>query len=295
MHTIDIEVFPIARTALDVLRVKEWLSHVGAKEFELPSVTDCEALIGLGSKRCYKSFELGLNPNVTKIRKDWTVYLDNILKSGHGSVLEHATWTWAIEGVSRVFTGEMNRHRAGVSISEGSMRYIRFDDIAFWMPKSIEGGDAGVVEKMYQWNDHQTLKEIIEIEKSEPEMSLEKKKAVTRAIFLRAFKQMENNYTLLCQLWEEEIAPGSKFSQKKQLTSMFRRIIGMGVATGGIWTMNIRALRHIIALRSHPAAEEEIAYVMGKIGKTMVEEETRLFGDFEQDSYGFWVPRYPKV
>ena len=70
----------------------------------------------MAAKRCYMSFEAGLNPNVTRVRKDLTEYLDNVLKSGHGSVLEHATYTFAIENVSRVFTGELNRHRAGVGI-----------------------------------------------------------------------------------------------------------------------------------------------------------------------------------
>jgi hypothetical protein len=39
---------------------------------------------------CYRSWEPGLNPNVTKIRRDRKAYFDNILKSGHGSILEHA-------------------------------------------------------------------------------------------------------------------------------------------------------------------------------------------------------------
>ena len=73
-------------------------------------------------------------------------------------------------------------------------------------------------------------------------------------------------------------------------------IIGMGVATGGTWTMNTRALRHILALRSSPHAEEEIAYVMSLIGKHIVDNEPALFGDFTRDeATGAWVPRNVKV
>jgi thymidylate synthase (FAD) len=140
MNYQEISVHCIARTSIDATAVYEWLEKIGASSFELPDdiATDAELVVGVAAKRCYKSFEPGLNPNVTKVREDWAEYLDNILKSGHGSVIEHASWTWAIENCTRVFTAEMNRHRAGVAISEGSLRYIRFQDgpIPFWLPLS---------------------------------------------------------------------------------------------------------------------------------------------------------------
>lgn len=84
------------------------LNYLGTKDGLTPYMTGAEAIIG---RRCYMSFEKQggggfANPNISKILADWGEYFDNILKS----VLEHATWTWAIEGCSRVFTGEMNRH-----------------------------------------------------------------------------------------------------------------------------------------------------------------------------------------
>jgi len=192
-------------------------------------------------------------------------YLDNILRSGHGSVLEHSVYTFAIEGVSRVFTAEMNRHRAGVAISEASLRYIRFDDIPFWMPHSL-------------------------LDQKEDSKSTVFKKDKSRRLFARAFLQMEDNYKELCDIWKEELAPDSSFKYKKQITSMMRRIIGMGVATGGVWTMNIRALRHIIAMRATEAAEEEICLVAGKIAKIMIESEPMLFCDWKQTEDKFWTP-----
>ena len=58
-------------------------------------------LIALAGKRCYLSFEPGLNKNVNKIREDYAVYFDNILASGHGSVCEHSVFSFAIENVTR--------------------------------------------------------------------------------------------------------------------------------------------------------------------------------------------------
>jgi thymidylate synthase (FAD) len=222
------------------------------------------------------SFETGLNPNITRVRKIWHEYLSNILASGHGSVTEHASWTFAIEGVSRVFTGEMNRHRVGVAISEGSMRFIRFDDIGFWMPTSLARGN-------------QTLRL-----GSLSDEDFEDKKTKTRQIFESGFREMEYNYKQMCSIWGIEDL--KDFGIKKKLTSLFRRLIGMGVATGGTWTMNVRALRHILAMRTSPHAEEEIALVMGMIGKWIVESEPDLFGDFALDaSTGAWIPKNAKI
>lgn len=147
MRNVEIEFFLLSQTRVNPEAVRKWLEFLGVSEkysdnlWELmdpcgecglaseENITDPALLIALAAKRCYKSFEPSLNPNVTKVRQDWTEYLDNVLKSRHGSVCEHATYSFAIENVSRVFTGEMNRHRAGVAVSEASMRFIRYDDI----------------------------------------------------------------------------------------------------------------------------------------------------------------------
>ena len=136
---VGIEIFFIAKTVVDRDEVKKWLEYLEADEFDpqFESKTNAELLTELAGRRCYKSYQIGLNPNITKIRLDIAEYIENILKSGHGSVMEHASYSFAIEGVSRVFTGEMNRHRAGMAISEGSMRYIRFDNMPYWIQPSI--------------------------------------------------------------------------------------------------------------------------------------------------------------
>lgn len=297
MRNVPIEVFQIAKTAVQKREVGKWLKWLGANDLansiydpednpeeQMLPATDPAFLIAMAAKRCYMSFEVGLNPNVTKVRKDYTEYLDNVLKSGHGSVLEHASYTFAIEGVSRVFTGEMNRHRAGVGISEGSMRYIRYNDIPYWLPTSI------------------TLtpeEEELMLDAATGGMTdahkLAQKKLQTQSIFARVYKRIEEEYELLQGIWKDELAPDAKFAGKKHITSMMRRIIPMGVATGGVWTMNMRAVRHIMALRSSSAAEEEILYVFSKIVRLMVESEPMLCGDFHQDENGYWVPKYPKV
>lgn len=284
--TTDITVHCIAHTSLNHIEITKWLYNIGVSDFQLPTdPSEAECIVGLAAKRCYMSFEPGLNPNVTKIRKNWFTYLTNILASGHGSVLEHASYTFAIDGVSRVFTGEMNRHRAGVAISEGSMRFIKMNNLKYWLPTSIQGDDY--------------------------------KQRETRQVFAEVFNFIEGKISYLNALWgindkkpcecmslptvgeckkcngKGEV-PAVTFQRKKELTSMFRRLIPMGVATGGIWTMNIRALRHIIAMRTHPSAEEEIALVVGKIAKYMINDCRILFNDFTEEN-GVFRPEHTKV
>ena len=53
-----------------------------------------ELLIEAAGRACYRSWEEGLNPNVTRIRKDQAQYFINLLNSGHGSVLEHVNFSF---------------------------------------------------------------------------------------------------------------------------------------------------------------------------------------------------------
>jgi len=270
MRWVRPQVFLIAKTAVQNSEVADWLASLGIEPFAYAHdhvKTEAERLIELAGRRCYLSFVPGLNPNVTKIRTDIAEYLTNILRVQHGSVLEHVTFTFAIENVSRVFTGEMNRHRAGVAISEGSMRYIRFNDIPIVEVPSLQLEDNGIDRD-------------------------KKKKA--RATIENCVKYVEGYYGDL-QMTFEEILSGKEFAGKKHVTSMLRRIIPMGVATGGVWTFNVRSLRHMLTMRAAAAAEEEICVVAEQILAIMQREEPILFGDFRRGADGHFAPEYVKV
>jgi thymidylate synthase (FAD) len=273
MAARNIDIFLIGKSQIDREEIRKWLDSMGADQYQIPSpesATDGATLISLAGRRCYKSFQPGLNPNVTKIREDMAGYLENILRSGHGSVLEHATFTFAIEGVSRVFTAEMNRHRAGWAISEGSLRYIRFDqDIPWWLPDSLR-------------------------ENSDDNAELAERKRKTVELFTEAFTAQEETYGKLLALWEMDEGHHD-FHYKKVVTSALRRIVGMGVSTGGVWTGNVRALRHVFGMRCDPAAEEEIFHVFMRVAAMMREAEPMLFGDFGPGEHGGLKPRYWKV
>ena len=65
--------------------------------------------------------------------------LTTIMSSGHFSTLEHASYTFAVDGVSRALTHQLVRHRIA-SFNQQSQRYVKFTgDVAVIKPESIAG------------------------------------------------------------------------------------------------------------------------------------------------------------
>ena len=85
-----------------------------------------EILAEIAGRTCYMSFGKG--------RKSNQEYIDNILVSKHGSVLEHAVWCLLITGVSRALTHELVRHRAGFGYSQLSQRYVDESEARYVVP-----------------------------------------------------------------------------------------------------------------------------------------------------------------
>src|SRR6267143_3717455 len=123
MEFVEPKVFLIAESKVDHDQLKEMLIAVGgdtalqwlAKTKEA-SKSEGELLTEVSGRMCYKSFGIGLNPNVTKIRQNSQDYIDNTLAKGDGSIFEHASCTFAFIDVSRVTTHELVRHRVGTAM-----------------------------------------------------------------------------------------------------------------------------------------------------------------------------------
>lgn len=89
-----------------------------------------ETLIAKCASTCYDSVPKELD----KARK----MIAAIIKSGHESCIEHATATFEIDGISRVVTHELVRHRIGFSYSQRSQRYVNEEHPSFVTPIEIE-------------------------------------------------------------------------------------------------------------------------------------------------------------
>jgi hypothetical protein len=98
IHREGLVEFLKALGALDWMQRQDWYE----KE-SLEGIDPAAVLIEIAGRSCYKSFGLGLNPNITRIRQERGDYLDNLLRKGDGSVIEHPSVQWAFVDVSRVF------------------------------------------------------------------------------------------------------------------------------------------------------------------------------------------------
>jgi thymidylate synthase (FAD) len=262
VRTVVPEVFIVSRPSLDLDAIGKYLTEVGGMEWlrrldNGQEIIDGEALVEFGGRLCYRSWEPGLNANVTKIREDSSEYLENILRSGHGSVVEHAHYSFVLHNVSRVFTHELCRHRHE-NISQESMRFVRLTDIPFWFP---------------EWAMRDT-------------------DLMLRSLGL--LKQMEDHQHWMAEHFGLD-DPGVAFSEKKHKTSFMRRFAPDGVATGMLWTANLRGIRHIVTMRTDSGAEEEIRLVFSKLMAMMKEEAPAIFTDMERQEDGTWMPTYRKV
>jgi thymidylate synthase (FAD) len=252
----------IARPSVDLDGMRSYLAEVGAERWldrrvaeQAGEPNSAELLVEFCGRVCYRSWEPGLNPNVTRIRERQDEYFGNLLSSLHGSVLEHATFSFAFHNVSRVFTHELVRHRAGSAFSQESLRYVRLKEIGFRVPPALDPVRDEVIEIIEQLEEFQ----------------------VTAAEKLGL---------------DEEGVP---FSVKKEATSALRRLAPIGLSTDIVWTCNIRTLRHVVEMRTAPGAEEELRMVFDQVAQIGRAEAPNLFQDFTRGDDGTWTPEHRKV
>lgn len=84
-----------------------------------------------------------------------TRLVDGLLQSGHMSPFEHANFTFAVDGISRVCSHQLVRHRIA-SFSQQSQRYVQMNDAAVVIPPSVASSEEasavfrGAVEEGYR-------------------------------------------------------------------------------------------------------------------------------------------------
>lgn len=213
---------------------------------------DSMNLIETAGRACYDSFGKGRNSEE---------YAEHILNSGHGSVLEHAQYSFFITGVSRGLTHELVRHRVGVAISQRSTRYVD--------------------ENESPWIAHPLLQEVFDEAKrddvppgEELTLAVDWDEAVERCQFV---------YGRIVTLLEKRLlAKGiDKLTARKQARGAARGVLGNALETELVWSANVRALRHVITMRASDAADAEIREMGCLLLAIMLEELPAYFLDFK--------------
>ena len=260
MHRVEPKIFLIGETQINESGMRGYLTHVGAADWNSDAHSHSEKLIEFYGRLCYRSWAPKMNPNVTKVREGNDKYIAHIIEVGHGSVMEHAVSNWVFADISRVATHEIVRHRVGTMFSQESLRFVRLTDLGLWLPAEIEADPL--------------LKELFKTT-------------------FESLEQLQHRMSEHLKLDEEK-----NFARKKQFTSAMRRIAPIGLATTLGVSFNIRALRHVIFMRTSRHAEVEMRVIFNRVAEMAKYQWPNLFADFtaeEIDGINEWTTPHVKV
>jgi thymidylate synthase (FAD) len=200
-----------------------------------------EVLTEIAGRTCYMSFGKG--------RKSNQEYLENILTSKHGSVLEHAVWCLLITGVSRALTHELVRHRAGFGYSQLSQRYVDESEARY------------VVPPLYQESEE-----------------LRQKWLQTIETIRKAYSELGEATTQYVQQKHPEMTPRDR---RKWVRQAVRSILPNACESKIFVTGNSRSWRHFLELRGSPHADTEIRLLAVEVCRVLKQESPNILRDIE--------------
>lgn len=121
-----------------------------------------EKTVAMAARLCYSpSGAAELAENMTD--KQVTNLVGKIADLGHLSTIEHVSFTFAIEGVSRVLSHQLVRHRLA-SYSQQSQRYVKEHDFEYIIPPSIAANDLALKKYDALMNTiRETYNELVEL------------------------------------------------------------------------------------------------------------------------------------
>ncbi len=231
-------VYLVGRQSVDNEMLNAFLDDEGLF-FETDTEVPGEILAESAGRMCYMSYGKGRKTNAS--------YLDRIISSHHGSVLEHVVWNFMVTGISRSLTHELIRHRAGFGYSQLSQRYVDEADARY------------VVPPLYRDNDE------------------------VRNEWLGAVEATHNAYLRLVKATEpvvEKMYPElSKTDRRKIVRQSARSILPNACETKIFVTANARALRHFFEMRGSFHADAEIRELAVAMFQQVKDESPNIFAD----------------
>ncbi|OBH26792.1 FAD-dependent thymidylate synthase [Mycobacterium sp. E342] len=211
---------------------------------DVPWTTDADggpALVEFAGRACYQSWS---KPNPKTATN--AGYIKHIIDVGHFSVLEHASVSFYITGISRSLTHELIRHRH-FSYSQLSQRYVPEGDSRVVVPPGVE---------------------------DDPEL---------RQILTEAADASRAAYTELLGKLEAKLAAGQPNAvlRRKQARQAARAVLPNATETRIVVTGNYRAWRHFIAMRASEHADLEIRRLAIECLRQLADAAPAVFADFE--------------
>lgn len=226
----------VGRQMIDYAGIDSFLDENADKtHWDTDGVSGAEQLVEMSGRLCYMSFGKG--------RKTNEEYIENILDMRHGSVLEHCVWNFIISGVSRSFTHELVRHRAGWGYSQLSQRYVNEGEANFIVPKIIADNTSAFTAWKYSVD-------------------------VSRQAYRDILKILSET-------------GGIDTPNIKAMRGAARSVLPNATETIIFCTANARAIRHFIEMRASPYADAEIRAVAIRLLRLMQREAPNIFNDYK--------------
>lgn len=242
----------LAKPALALANVSDFLGGF-AEELQFQAylddptpLTDAGQLCKTAGQLCYMSFAPKRTLNAHADR-----YFRNIKESGHGSVLEHANFSFLFYGISRSVTHELVRHRAGMAFSQVSQRYVSGRALRF-VERPEYQGDA--------------------------EMHAAFEDRVDRAA--QEYNRMAEHLLAQQKEGSELLSAEARTDLRKKVQQAARSVLPNETEAPIVVTANLRAWRHFLEMRANPHAETEIRALAFRTYLCLSHTEPLLFEDY---------------
>lgn len=246
-----------------------------------------ERVIAMAGKLCYS--KVGVEELSERLTDEEVErFLTMLARIGHESPLEHASFTFALEGVSRSFTHQLVRHRIA-SFSQQSQRYVKLDQFEYIVPPQIANNEVARGIFIRSMKEDQEAYDAIFAALLEEKAKRSKLNTLTektvyecyieyaKNILIKAYKEnaivkyiplhILKDYPLIDTL--EDYWRGNNRSQylsiEKKIIEDARYVFPNACETKIVFTMNLRSIINFISHRRCKRAQWEAQEVASKM------------------------------
>lgn len=257
INSMKLKVYIIGRSQFDNRAFHTFLRTERTSWKQTASATEAEEIVEAAGRICYMSFGKNQSPRSNEM------YIQHLVRMGHESVLEHASWTFLLTGVSRAFTHQLVRHRVGFAFSQLSQQYHDEMDAQFVEPSVLNLSPKA------------------------------------KAAWLKAVKASKQAYREILGALEKVRNPTVLGSPEKEIRRSFRStarsVLPNATETKIVVTGNARALRYFIKTRGAIVGDEEMRRVSAALLKRLQQEAPAMFSDFRIEKLpdGSPIVRWP--